>query len=312
MQTILITGGTGLIGKELRSFLVQSGYSVVILSRDPARYKREISTQVRFASWDPAKGSIEPSAIKEADHIINLAGAGVADKRWTAARKREIVESRVSSGQLICKSLLDIPNNVQSVVSASAIGWYGPDPRIPNDFPFTEADHSSGDYLGDTCRKWENSILPVQEMGKRLVILRTGIVLSREGGALAEFAKPVRFGIAPILGSGTQVISWIHVRDLVRMYVAAIQKSHFEGVYNAVAPEPVNNKKMMLTIAREVKGKAFIPVHVPAFVIRLMLGEMSVEVLKSTTVSSAKLSKQGFQFAFPGIDTAIADLCRKM
>jgi uncharacterized protein (TIGR01777 family) len=169
---------------------------------------------------------------------FTLAGAGIADKRWTKKRKKEIRDSRVKSSGLIVKSLSELPNNVKAVVSASAIGWYGADSVIPNPKPFREDDPPDAGFLGETCREWEAGIEPVTGLGKRLVKLRTAIVMSNAGGALKEFKNPLRFGVAPILGNGRQVMSWIHIDDLVRLYIAAIENEKLEGVYNAAAPYP--------------------------------------------------------------------------
>jgi uncharacterized protein len=206
--------------------------------------------------------------------------------------------------------LKDIPNKVQSVTSASAIGWYGPDPEIPNPHPFTEDYAAASDFLGSTSRAWEDSLKPAADLGKRLVYLRTGIVLSLKGGALKEFAAPVKFGMATILGSGRQMISWIHIEDLCRIYLKAIQDSSMQGIYNAVAPAPVSNKDLVLQLARKTRGKTFLPLHVPEFGLKLVLGEMSIEVLKSATVSSRKIEATGFQFLYPSITSAIEELVK--
>jgi uncharacterized protein (TIGR01777 family) len=302
MSTILITGGTGLIGTALTRLLTERGYRVIILSR-----KKEggaVGGPER-ARWDPDTGFIEPEAIRSADYIVHLAGAGVADMRWSAARKKVIVESRTKSSALIAKALKEIPNNVAAVISASAIGWYGPDPVVPNPQPFEETAPAGGDFLGETCRLWEEAIRPVTEAGKRLVIIRTGIVLSDRGGALAEFRKPARLGVAAILGSGRQVISWIHVDDLCRLYLAAIEQKDWSGVFNGVAPQPVNNRELVLTLGRRLKGRYLVPIYIPSFFLKILLGEMSIEVLKSTTVSAAKVRGAGFQFVYPSIDSAL-------
>ncbi|MBS1604038.1 MAG: TIGR01777 family oxidoreductase [Bacteroidetes bacterium] len=316
MATILITGGTGLIGSALTRLLLDRGYRVIILTR---RKGDEGGSQTgdsgggvprgpEWARWDPETGFIDPEAIRRTDHIIHLAGAGVADRRWSKARKRVIVESRTKSSALVAKALKEIPNNVQAVISASAIGWYGPDPVVPNPQPFEESAPADDDFLGETCRLWEEAIHPVEEAGKRLVIIRTGIVLSGKGGALAEFRKPVRLGVAAILGSGRQVISWIHVDDLCRLYVAAIEQKEWRGVFNGVAPQPVDNRTLVLTLGRRLKGRYFVPVYVPSFFLKLALGEMSIEVLKSTTVSARRAREAGFQFIYPSIDSALDDL----
>ena len=305
MDTILITGGTGLVGKALGQSLLKKGYQVIILSRNAG--KSSTIAGLSYSQWNVEAQTIERQAIENADYIIHLAGAGVADKRWTKKRKQEIVESRVKSCKLIIDSLTNIPNKVQAVVSSSAIGWYGPDPVIPNPQSFTEEAPAHDDFLGTTCKQWEESIEPVRQLGKRLVKLRTGIVLSTSGGALKEFIRPLRFGVAAVLASGKQIISWIHIDDLVNMYIAAIENENLSGVYNAVAPEPVSNKVLTLQLAKSRK-KFFIPIHVPSFLLQLILGEMSVEVLKSATVNSSKIGQAGFHFKFGNISSALEDL----
>ncbi|KAF0237321.1 MAG: hypothetical protein FD136_36 [Chitinophagaceae bacterium] len=297
MATVLITGGTGTVGKRLTQLLIKKGYTVQVLSRSGKGY-----------TWDPKKNEINPEAIQTADFIIHLAGAGVADQRWSDTRKKEIEESRTQGSSLIASALAKYPNKVQAVISASAIGWYGPDNdhNIPNGFK--ETDPAYSDFLGDTCKKWEQSIEAVNSLGIRLVILRTGIVLSNEGGAFVEFKKPLKLNTAAILATGQQVISWIHVDDLCNQYIYAIENTTMQGVYNAVAPNPANNQTLTLAIARKLCPSFFIPFHVPAFVLKIVLGEMSIEILKSTTVNANKMLAAGFPFQYPTIDTAINEL----
>ncbi|MFZ1857475.1 MAG: TIGR01777 family oxidoreductase, partial [Chitinophagaceae bacterium] len=306
MPTVIITGGTGLVGKALGHALLAKGYHIIILTRTlpSTDHSPQSIKGIQYAKWDIESQTIDENAIASADYIIHLAGAGVADKRWTKKRKQEIVDSRVKSCKLLADSLKTIPNKVKAVVSASAIGWYGPDPTLPNPTPFVESDPVDDSFLGSTCRQWEESIEPVTQSGKRLVKLRIGIVLSKDGGALKEFIKPLKFGVAAILGSGKQIISWIHINDLVRLFIMAMENETWQGTYNAVAPNPVSNKELTLQLAKSRK-KFFIPIHVPTFVLKIMLGEMSVEILKSATVSSKKIQEAGFQYTFPVIKDAL-------
>jgi len=303
MDTVIITGGTGLIGTALSKFLVSAGLQVIILSRNPGEH-RSSSPGIEYAAWNIEEQSVNESAFQKAKYIVHLAGAGVADKPWTEKRKTEIVESRTQSSALLIKALRNIPNKVESVVSASAIGWYKANVSVQA----VESDPPDTGFLGETCQAWENSIQPVTELGKKLVILRTGIVLSNEGGAFPAFARPVRYGIAGILGNGKQIISWIHIEDLCRLYMEAMTNVSWSGIYNAVSPHPVNNRNFTLELAKKMKGSFFITMPVPNFLLGMMLGARSEEVLKSSNISSNKLKQQGFQFIYPTIDAAFRQL----
>lgn len=312
MATVVITGGTGLIGTALTKALVQKAYDVIILSRSKIS---SLQKNISYSVWNVERQTIDEEAIKKADCIVHLAGASIAEKRWTEKRKKEIAASRVKGGELLVKALKEIPNKVTAVVSASAIGYYGPDRLIPGPSPrgegskrpFTETDPPYNDFLGTTVQQWENAIRPVKELGKRLTLVRTGIALSNDGGAYKEFKKPLKFGVASILGSGKQMVSWIHIDDLVRLYIEAIENNNWQEAFNAVAPKPVSNKQLIKEIARQTKN-FYITAKLPSFVLKMVLGEMSIEVLKSTTVSSEKVQKKGFQFLYPSIETAIENL----
>jgi uncharacterized protein len=303
METVIITGGTGLIGRALSKFLESRGLQVIILTRSPKDH-RSPSPGITYAGWNTEEQTINEEAFKKAKYVIHLAGAGVADKPWTGKRKKEIVESRTQSSALLVKALSRIPNQIASVVSASAIGWY----QTKLSGQSIETDPPDAGFLGETCRLWENAIHPVQNLGKRLVILRTGIVLSNDGGALPEFSKPIRYGIAGVLGDGKQIISWIHMEDICRIYMEAMTNPTWSGIYNAVAPNPVTNRTFTLELAKKIKGSYFIQVPIPNFILRLKLGERSEEVLKSSNISSSKLRERGFQFIYPTIDAAFRDL----
>jgi uncharacterized protein len=326
METVLITGGTGMVGRYLTRYLLQKGYAVNWLSRkagetsvggnesqenknqgNKSQENKSQEKKVRVFQWDIDRQTIDEEAIRSADYIIHLAGAGVAEQRWTSKRKQEILDSRTKSSALIVKALKEIPNTVKTVVSASAIGWYGPD-RQDSKNSFTEEMPSYPGFLGDTCKAWEESIMPVTTFDKRLVRLRIGIVLSGTGGAITEFKKPLKAGILPIFGTGKQMISWIHIYDLCNLFLYAIENREMQGVYNAVAPNPESSRGLMMSLAQTMGRKWALPIPVPAFLLKLLLGEMSVEILKSATVSSRKIEAAGFKFTYPVIDEALANL----
>ncbi len=309
MPTVILTGGTGMIGKHLTSLLVSKGYEVIILSRQRSANPTD-GGHVSYAQWDIEKQIIDREAIEKADYIIHLAGAGVADKRWSKKRKEEIVSSRIESSALLVKSLQEIPNKVKTVISTSAIGWYGPDTSATLKNGFKEDAKADVAFLGHTCSLWEESVEPIASLSIRLVKLRVGIVLSNSGGALVEFKKPLKAGVAAILGDGKQMISWIHVEDLCNMFVYAMENDPLKGAYNAVAPHPVTNKQLTITLAKQLRHQFYIPVYVPAFVLKIILGEMSIEVLKSANVSAYKIQLAGYDFIYPTIEEALKDLAQ--
>ncbi len=304
MQTVLITGGTGMVGQALTNTLIEKGYEVIVLTRSPKRSSR---LHLSYATWDIHNQSIDKVALAKANIIVHLAGESVATKRWTAKRKQEIIDSRVQSGQLLVKALKENKHEVHTFISASAIGWYGPDSEKNVDHGFVETDPMDNSYLGTTCGLWEASTEPIKTIGIRHIVLRIGIVLNKRGGALAEFVKPARFGMAAILGDGTQMVSWIHQADLCNLLVFAIENKQMEGVFNAVSPNPVTNKELTIIVA-ERYFKHHLCINVPVFVLKIMLGEMSIEVLKSAKVSSKKLLSSGFSFKYAQIEDAISSL----
>lgn len=298
MKTIGIVGGTGFVGKYVSRLLAEKGYDIIIFTRDTN--KKAPTAQVSYAQWDATKGICDMDAIGKLDGVVHLAGAGVADKRWTAERKKEILDSRVKSTNLLIESLKTDGKRCKAFVAASAIGIYGADDSRHT--PFTEETRPADGFLGETCRIWEEASQQAASI-MRTVVLRIGIVLGKEGGAFPQFATPMNMGVVPILGGGEQVVSWIEVEDLARLIVFALEHEHLSGVYNAVAPKPETHKDLMKTIAK-IKGGLKIPVPVPAFVIKMMLGEFSIEILKSTTVSAQKTLISGFKFNYPELDGA--------
>jgi len=304
MQNILITGGTGLVGTKLTELLLLKGYSVTILTRKINTINRNLT--VKYALWDIEKDFIDLVAIQEADFIIHLAGSGVVEKKWTKAYKNEIVNSRIKSSNLIVSTLKKNRHKIKAIISSSAIGWYGADNK--SGYAFKETDKNENSFLGNTCKDWEESITEASQTGIRVCKLRTGIVLSNKGGALAEFIKPINFGIAAIIGNGNQMVSWIHIDDLCRLFIYAIENNQLQGSFNAVAPRPVSNKTLTLSLASLLKRNFFIPIHVPVFLLKIIMGERSIEVLKSTTVSCEKIKELGFTFYYPSVEPALKDL----
>jgi hypothetical protein len=211
------------------------------------------------------------------------------------------------SGALLVKYLTAHTHQVKTVVTASAIGWYGPDTAESLMNGFTETDPVDGAFLGDTCKRWEDSVKPLETLGIKLVTLRIGIVLNKQGGALAEFIKPAQFGVATIFGTGNQMVSWIHFKDLCKMILFGIESASLKGVYNAVSPDPTSNKDLIIAITKKLRG-FYLPIPVPAFVLNIMLGEMSIEILKSAKVSSNKIQEAEFKFDYPTLDSALHDL----
>ncbi|MDB5229602.1 MAG: hypothetical protein JWN76_407 [Chitinophagaceae bacterium] len=304
MPTVLITGGTGMIGTALTGLLLQRGYRVIILTRHADDYSAD-DNSVQYAGWNIDEQRVDKTAIAKADHIIHLAGAGIGDKKWSKTRKLDILQSRIKSSELLLSALKETSHHVKSVISSSAIGWYGKDENKPDNIGFSEDAPAANDFLANVCKTWESSIEPVSEKAIRLVKLRTGIVLSKSGGALEKFKKPLSAGLAVILGGGDQRVSWIQLTDLCRMYLFAIENENIQGIYNAVSPGVTTNKKLVINLAKLLRNNFFIPVHIPGLFLRLAIGEMAAEVLKSVTVSSEKIKAAGFTFLYPGLEAAL-------
>jgi len=295
MKTIGITGGAGFVGQHITSLLLGLGYEVVVFTRNNTLTNTHKC--LLYAHWDPDKELCDTQALSSLDAIIHLAGAGIADKRWTADRKKEIVHSRVHGTAFLVSQLSIHAPNCKTFIAASAIGYYGPDKQLDN--PFTELSPASPDFLGDTCQKWEAESLKAATRC-RAVILRLGIVLGKESGAYPQLAAPLPYGIMPVLGSGNQVVSWIEVSDLARLFIFALENENISGIYNAVAPNPVTHLQLMQAIAK-ARGGFKIPAPAPGFLLKIILGEMAVEVLKSCFVSAHKTIAAGFTFKFPDI-----------
>lgn len=305
MKTIIIAGGSGNIGKILTNALIEEKYNIIILTRDANKLSIK-EENITYSLWDPLKLEIDAEVIKKADYVINLAGSNLAMGRWTPEKKKEIVHSRIFSGRTIVEALSTHANKVKAVISASAVGWYGPDHGGTNIPPFTEDQPAYDDFIGKTCRVWEENINPITELDKRLVILRFGLVLMKDGGIYQAFEKPINYHIMPIIGDGRQIYSWIHIDDIVGIIKKSIEDEKMSGIYNAVSPQAISQKHLVKTMAKLKHGEAFIPLAIPRFASRLALGEMSTEVLKSATASSQKIQKAGYKFKYQRVSFALA------
>lgn len=301
-ERVLITGGTGLVGRKLSEILLQEGYQVSFLSRS----KKSIPN-VEVFQWDIYKDSIEQRAIETADYIVHLAGAGVADHRWTESYKKEILESRLLSTQLLHKSIQNASKKPKAFLAASAVGIYGFDSGTNL---LNEDSPQGTDFLAEVTKKWEKETSKIKELGVRTSIFRIGIVLSTEGGALAKMMQPIEFFVGAALGSGKQYMSWIHIEDLARMFLFGIKNSEVEGVFNAVGNLPATNTEFTQALAKILKKPLFLP-NVPSFVLKVMLGEMSAMVIGGNRVSNKKILEAGFKYKFNTLEEALQDLLQK-
>lgn len=290
---ILITGGSGLVGSKLSKLMVGSGYEVVHLSRRVTGNEEFLTFK-----WDISGGTIDESAFEGVTHMVHLAGAGVADEKWTQHRKKVILDSRVDSTKLLFQYVKKLDVKLESYISASAIGIYNYSESQCAD---EESDHSNT-FLAEVVKKWEESADPFQDL-TRVAKVRIGVVLSKEGGALKEIAKPISLYAGAPLGTGSQYTSWIHIQDLVGIFKYVIE-NNLQGTYNAVAPNPVTNSELTKAIAKSLNKPLILP-NVPSFVMKLILGEMSDMILNGIKVSSQKIQTAGFEFAFTEVGDAV-------
>lgn len=302
MATVLIGGGTGLIGTRLSEILEEHGYTVEHLSRSE-------NPDARFPAyaWDTVNGTIDEAAVARADYVINLAGAGIADKPWTDARKRIIIESRTKSTRLLLDTFRKLDKEPKAYLSSAAIGIYGD----RGDEVMTEdSEPGKSGFLAESCKAWEQAIREVAATSTRTVALRIGVVLSTKGGALEKMLIPLKLRTATYFGDGSQWFSWIHIDDVCQMFLYALENENLEGFYNAVAPNPKTNKQFTEVLA-DAYGKSVVTVPAPAFALRLGMGEMADTVLGSTKVSAQKIQDVGFEFKFPELKPALQDLLER-
>lgn len=298
MKRILITGGTGGIGTPLTKMLLAKGYEVVMLSR-----KAGVKNGIKLYAWNPSIGTIDLEAFNGVNHVIHLAGAGIADHRWTEAYKKEMYDSRIQSTKLLVDTIIRNRLVLDSFVSTSAIGIYGNDVK-----GVAEENYPAGDsFLANLCKDWEAEALKATSTGLRTVVIRVGVVLSKDSGFIPEVAKPIKLFAGAPLGTGKQMISWIHIHDLCNIFVKAISDTCLSGPYNAVSPFPISNKDITLKMAAKLHRPILLP-PVPKFALQVLFGDMAGTLVANQEVSSARISKTGFTFSYPTVDDALNNL----
>lgn len=298
MKKILISGGSGLVGSLLTKKLIEKGYAVNILSRTPGE-----KDGVKSFKWDVKKGEIDKAAFKGITGIIHLAGAGIAEKRWTRKRKKTIINSRVESAKLLYTTAKKAGVQLNAFVSASGINYYGAE---TTSHIYVETDLPTNSFISECCVKWEAAADKFSDL-TRVVKLRTGVVLAKNGGALDRMAKPVQLGIGSPLGSGLQYMPYIHIHDLCEMYIYALENEHVRGVYNACNGDHVTNIELTDALAHEFKKSLWMP-KVPAVALKLLFGEMAQIILYGSRASSDKIKATGYEFQFQNIHQTLFDI----
>ncbi|MCI4442977.1 MAG: TIGR01777 family oxidoreductase [Lentimicrobium sp.] len=302
-KNVLISGGSGFVGKHLTNLLIANGYSVSILSRSDKQNK----TDVFYYKWDVSGNYIDEKAVLNADFIIHLAGENIADERWTAKRKAAIIDSREQSTQLIYEVLKKTDKKPEAFISASGIGIYG---AVNDEVVCDENTLPANDFLGITCQKWEASADTIERLGIRTVKIRTGLVLGKEDGFLKKLTPVFKFRLGSVLGSGKQYMPWIHINDLCSIYLEAIKNTEMTGAYNAAINDNTTNAVFSKTLAKIYGYSIWLP-NIPAFLIKMALGEMSKIILTGRRVSSEKIEKLGFTFQFATLEDALRDCLEK-
>ena len=297
---VLITGATGLVGNHLTRLLREKNIDVNYLTT--SKDKVEKNPQYRGYFWDPSKGEIDEECVEDVEAIFHLAGASIA-KRWTREYKKEIIESRTNTAQLLYKTLQGSNHKVARFISSSATGIY------PSSLEklYTEDERAIDDsFLGEVVERWEEAAREFGDLGINVAIVRTGLVLAEEGGALPKIKEPVALNAGAAFGSGKQWQSWIHIEDLAGIFVHILE-NELTGVFNAVAPNPVTNKELVHQIAMQLDKYVWLP-NIPSLALKLAMGEMSMVLLSSQLVSSEKIQNSGYSFKFKNLPKALEDL----
>jgi hypothetical protein len=300
---VIITGGTGLIGRPLAAGLAAAGHEVIVLSRAPERVTG-LPAGVRAERWDARSAEGWGPLADGAGAIVNLAGENIGGKRWTAKQKQMIIASRVNAGRAVVDAVRRASTPPRMVLQASGVGYYGPH----GDEKLTEEAGPGRDWTAGVAQQWEAATAPVEELGVRRVVTRSGVVLSTEGGALPRMLLPFRFFAGGPVGSGRQWLSWVHLADQVAALCYFIETESARGVYNVAAPGSAPYAQVARAIGRAMHRPAFFPV--PAFAVRLLFGEMATTVLDGQRVVPQRLQEEGWRFRFPDLDSALNDLLR--
>lgn len=304
---VVVTGATGFVGRPLVRALIERGHDVVAWTRDPARARIHLPALCAVEAWDPHAGT-DPAKLRGVDAIVHLAGESVAGSRWTKQRKHEILASRVDGSRSIVDALqaMSPGERPRALVAASAIGFYGD----RGDEVLTERSSAGEGFLADVCRAWEGEVERAATLGVRTVAVRVGVVLGRDGGALQAMLPPFRLGGGGRVGSGRQWMSWVHLDDLVALFVHALENQRLAGIVNGVAPHPVTNAVFTKELGRVLSRPTLVPV--PALALRAVLGEMAQILLASQRVSPERTLANGFTFRWPDLGPALEDLCGEL
>ncbi|MCC9071480.1 TIGR01777 family oxidoreductase [Flavobacterium sp. F-65] len=296
-KNILLTGGSGFIGKKLSNLLISQGYSVSILTRT----ERKASENITYYKWNIENNYIDEVSVLKADYIIHLAGEGIAEKKWSNKRKKEIIDSRDKPINLIYSVLKKNNKSLDAFISASAVGIYG---AFTSENICTEESPAANDFLGETCQKWETATECIKLLGIRTVIIRTGLVLGKGDGFLKKLVPLFKYRLGSIIGTGKQYMPWIHIDDLCNIYLLAITNTNMNGPYNAAVADDTNNAIFSKALANIYGYSIWLP-KVPSFVIKLVMGEMSKIVLTGQRVSAQKIKNAGFKFKYSNLKPAL-------
>lgn len=298
---VLVTGATGFVGKVVVRQLLEAGEQVVVLTRNIPKAALTLGSQCEYFQWADTNELPDVAAFKGVDAVINLMGEGIADKKWTDEQKKIIYNSRINGTQKLVEVISKLEKKPSVFVSTSAIGIYGN--RGPEEL--TEESSTGSDFLAHLCKEWEKEASKVKEHVKRLILIRVGVVLGHNGGALKKMLLPFKLGLGGPLGSGNQYMSWIHVEDLAGMYVEALKNESLNGIFNGTAPYPATNKEFTTTLGKTLKRPTVLPA--PAFAIKAIFGEMSTVLLDGQKVLPKKFKDINYRYRYPTLEMALKE-----